>query len=194
MDNEPSIRFDSNADQARREAEKLATYLWENYIEPYDHEQVFFIGIGNAFHGIVKLLTDKGLLFQRTEFIFLPGADFFTEEVYQRVGGVVAFIGNNPVRPVHSPDNPYLSRWYIANSIVFVSHTHSLWSGDRKTSKRYGKLQKSPEKQLHDMISLHKDETFAFIKARAKIGGPKSESPSEVDIVSKEDIVMSLEK
>ena len=61
VDNESSIRFDSNTDQTRREAEKLATYLWENYIEPYDHEQVFFIGIGNAFHGIVKLLTDKGL-------------------------------------------------------------------------------------------------------------------------------------
>jgi histone deacetylase 6 len=61
VDNESTIRFDSNTDQARREAEKLATYLWENYIEPYDHEQVFFIGIGNAFHGVVKLLTDKGL-------------------------------------------------------------------------------------------------------------------------------------
>jgi histone deacetylase 6 len=118
----------------------------------------------------------------------------FTEEVYQRVGGVVAFIGNNPVRPVHSPDNPYLSRWYIANSIVFVSHTHSLWNGDRKTSKRYGKLQKSPEKQLHYMVSAHKDETFAFIQARAKLGGSKSESASDVGSVSKEDIVMSLEK
>jgi histone deacetylase 6 len=106
----------------------------------------------------------------------------------------VAFIGNNPVRPVHSADNPYLSRWYIANSIVFVSHTHSLWNGDRKTSKRYGKLQKSPEKQLHDMISLHKDETFAFIQARAKLGTSKSETSSEVDLVSKEDVVMSLEK
>jgi histone deacetylase 6 len=114
--------------------------------------------------------------------------------VYQRVGGVVVFIGNNPVRPVHSVDNPYLSRWYIDNSIVFVSYTHSLWNGDRKTSKRYGKLQKSPEKQLHDMISLHKDETLAFIQARAKLGGSKSEIASEVEHVSKEDIVMSLEK
>jgi histone deacetylase 6 len=68
-DKESSIRFNSNTDQARREAEKLAIYLWENYIEPYDHEQIFFIGIGNAFHGVVKLLTDKGLLFQRTQVI-----------------------------------------------------------------------------------------------------------------------------
>lgn len=106
----------------------------------------------------------------------------------------MAFIGNNPVRPVHSTDNPYLSRWYIANSIVFVSYTHSLWSGDRKTSKRYGKLQKSPEKQLHEMVARHRDETFAFIEARAKLAGSKSETPSEGDPVSKEDIVMSLEK
>ncbi len=60
----PSYRTDSNADQARREAEKLAAYLWENYIEPYDHDQIFFIGIGNAFHGIVKLLTERGMFFE----------------------------------------------------------------------------------------------------------------------------------
>jgi histone deacetylase 6 len=126
--------------------------------------------------------------------LLLPEIDTFAEEVYQRVGGVVAFIANNPVRPVHSPDNPYLSRWYIANSIVFVSHTHSLWSGDRKTSKRYGKLQKSPEKQLHEMISVHKEETLAFIQERAKLGGTNSESPSDVGLDSREDIVMSLEK
>ena len=60
---ESSIRYDSNAEQARREAEKLAAYLWENYIEPYDHEGIFFIGIGNAFHGVVKLLTERGPYF-----------------------------------------------------------------------------------------------------------------------------------
>jgi histone deacetylase 6 len=192
MPDESPSRSDSNTEQARREAEKLANYLWENYIEPYDHEQIFFIGIGNAFHGVVKLLTEKGLYLNHQPSV---GTDKLSiEEVYQRVGGVVAFIGNNPVRPVHSTDNPYLSRWYIANSIVFVSYTHSLWNGDRKTSKRYGKLQKSPEKQLHDMIARHKEETFAFIQARSKPGGPKSETSSEVDLVNKEDIVMSLEK
>ena len=60
----PIYRTDSNAEQARKEAEKLATYLWENYIEPYDHDRIFFIGIGNAFHGIVKLLTERGLWFE----------------------------------------------------------------------------------------------------------------------------------
>ena len=106
----------------------------------------------------------------------------------------MAFIGNNPVRPVHSTDNPYLSRWYIENSMVFVSHTHSLWNAERKTSKRYGRLQKSPAKQLHDMIAQHKEEAFAFIQARAKLGWMKSEASSEIELVNKEDIMMSLEK
>lgn len=44
------------------------------------------------------------------------------------------------------------------------------------------------------MIARHKDETFAFIQARSKPGGTKSEASSEADLVSKEDIVMSLEK
>jgi hypothetical protein len=44
------------------------------------------------------------------------------------------------------------------------------------------------------MIARHKDETFAFIQARSKPGGTKSETSSEADLVSKEDIVMSLEK
>jgi hypothetical protein len=44
------------------------------------------------------------------------------------------------------------------------------------------------------MVARHKDETFAFIQARSKLGGTRSENSSEVDLVSKEDIVMSLEK
>ena len=79
MPDELPSRFDSNPEQARREAEKLATYLWENYIEPYDHEQIFFIGIGNAFHGVVKLLTEKGLYLNHQLSVALTG---FLQKTY----------------------------------------------------------------------------------------------------------------
>lgn len=79
MPDESPSRFDSNPEQARREAEKLATYLWENYIEPYDHEQIFFIGIGNAFHGVVKLLTEKGLYLNHQLSVVLTG---FSQKTY----------------------------------------------------------------------------------------------------------------
>ena len=49
-------------DEAQQQAENLAVYLWENYIETSDAENLFFMGVGNAFHGIVKLLCDRGML------------------------------------------------------------------------------------------------------------------------------------
>jgi hypothetical protein len=47
-------------EEAQKQAEKLTGYLWENYIEPSEAENLFFMGVGNAFHGIVRLLCDKG--------------------------------------------------------------------------------------------------------------------------------------
>ena len=113
--------------------------------------------------------------------------------MYQSVSGVVAFIANNPVRPIHSPDNPFLSKWYINNSMVFVSHTHSLWESDRKTSKRYGRLFKSPASQLHEIMLQHRSEVFVFIRERTKAEEMKSGNSGD-EFVSREDIVMSLEK
>ena len=74
--------------------------------------------------------------------------------------------------------------------MVLVSHTHSLWMADRKTSKRYGRLAKSPAQYLHEMVALHRNEVFAFIQQRAKM---KSESSTEAELEPKEDIVMSTE-
>lgn len=56
-----TYRNQPEGDRAQGESEKLVGYLWENYIEPYDHEKIVFIGIGNAFQGIVKFLSERGL-------------------------------------------------------------------------------------------------------------------------------------
>jgi len=76
---EPEHRPGGIAMHLMWEAEKLAIYLWENYIEPYDHEQIFFIGIGNAFHGVVKLLTEKGLYLNHQLSVALTG---FLQKTY----------------------------------------------------------------------------------------------------------------
>jgi hypothetical protein len=57
---QPSSYLKPNNEEAQKQAEKLAGYLWENYIEPSDAENLYFMGVGNAFHGIVKLLCDRG--------------------------------------------------------------------------------------------------------------------------------------
>ncbi|KAF7509230.1 hypothetical protein GJ744_008290 [Endocarpon pusillum] len=169
---QPSSYLKPNNEEAQKQAEKLAGYLWENYIEPSEAENLYFMGVGNAFHGIVKLLCDR-------------------DSVHQRVTSVIVFINDNPVRPVHSNENPSLSRWYSQNSNVFVAHTHSLWSKtDRKMSRRYGKVERSPGATLNEMLIVHRDQVFSLLAERS---GSNQIEPGE-RMNETDDLVMSLEK
>lgn len=48
-------------DIARKEGEKLTTYIWENYVEPYKFPGgIFLMGAGTAFHALAKLVSDNG--------------------------------------------------------------------------------------------------------------------------------------
>ena len=104
--------------------------------------------------------------------------------------GVIVFIADNPVRPVHSNENPWLSKWYSQNSNVFVAHGHSLWSKtDRKMSRRYGKVERSPGATLNEMLIMHRSQVFAWLAERTGLDGAEKEASEET-----EDLVMSLEK
>jgi len=127
------VSYSSHAtDVARQESEKLADYVWENYIEPYEFEGgIWLIGAGNAFYAVAKLIGSK-------------------DTVYQRCRGVIGFICQNALRPVSSVSNnsPFISSWYRERSRIFVSDNHDVWRKQeegKKISKRYGKLIKSPE-------------------------------------------------
>jgi hypothetical protein len=51
----------TTTDAARKEGEKLAMYLWENYVEPYDFPGgIFLVGAGSAFHALAKLVSENG--------------------------------------------------------------------------------------------------------------------------------------
>lgn len=140
----------NNADLARREAEKLATYLWENYIEPVatpdnvDKREIFLMGCGHAFHAVARLISEN-------------------DNVYQSLTGVVGFIATNPVRPVKNNANPWVSSWYRENSLVFVSNNHSLWKKEGKVSKRYGRLEGSDGVCLNEMMKLEEQRVWEWI-------------------------------
>jgi hypothetical protein len=123
------------------------------------------------------------------------------EAVSQRVTGVIVFIAENPVRPIHSNELPWLSKWYSQNSNVFVSHTHSLWTQtERKMSRRYGKVSRSAGTSLNEMLMLHEEQVFAWISAKTGLDGLDSgaavtATASGVKAVKgREELVMSLEK
>ena len=96
-----------------------------------------------------------------------------------------------------SYDNPDLTRWYSRNSLVLVAYVHGLWvgTGDRKMSRRYGSVKKSPGRSLGEMLDLHAEEIFRWIAGRA---GLESAAVIAVDIVPQiragpEDLVLTRE-
>ncbi|KAJ5563097.1 Histone deacetylase HdaA [Penicillium sp. DV-2018c] len=128
--------------------EELAGYLWDNYIDAHQATEIFLVGVGNAFVGVVNLLMNR-------------------ENLYKRVNGVVSFVSETPVKAVASNTQTWLSKWYRENSLVFVSNTHGVWDVDRKPSKRYGHLVRSPRTELNDMLAQHKEEVCEWISDRA---------------------------
>ncbi|KAE8149612.1 hypothetical protein BDV25DRAFT_156032 [Aspergillus avenaceus] len=169
---EPSGKYEEEEDNRPTATEELAGYLWDNYIEPNDATEIFFLGIGNAFYGVANLLINRDTL-------------------YKRVNGVVSFVAENPVRAVASHTQVWLSRWYKDNSLVFVSHAHGVWNTDdnrRKPSKRYGHLIQSSKSGLSEMLVNHKDEVFRWIEERAddQEGESEEEKPRRTTIKAAE--------
>jgi histone deacetylase 6 len=56
----PPGKYESEDENRPTATEDLAGYLWDNYIEPNDATQIFFIGIGDAFFGVANLLINRG--------------------------------------------------------------------------------------------------------------------------------------
>ncbi len=67
------------------------------------------------------------------------------------------------------------------NSLIFVANNHLVWNMEpqKKRSKRYGNLVKSPAKALNDMLTEHQNTVQQFILSR--VSKKKGVSPEEVD-------------
>lgn len=57
----PHTSHTTGAEDARLEAEvkELICYLWDNYIQLYDAEDVFIMGVGYSYVGIKMLLLNR---------------------------------------------------------------------------------------------------------------------------------------
>ncbi|KAL6720241.1 Histone deacetylase hda1 [Lecanora helva] len=143
-------------------ANELAIYLWENYIEYYtpaicnDASHVFFIGVGSAYETIVNLLETRCVQGLEQDFL-------------NRVSGLINFVSENLLKPVaNQPVISSLPKWYKNNSLVFVANDHLVWEMEpqKKRSKRYGNLVKSPTKGLNDMLIHHQADVHRWIMSR----------------------------
>lgn len=117
------------------------------------------------------------------------------DRVHPRITSVVAFIANNPVRPVTNQSDPWIQGWYKENSRVFVSPTHSLWEKqkDKKISKRYGTVVKTDARGLHEMMLRHRRDVWGWIGARLGFDDEEEEMEQDAEkgVADGADIVMT---
>ncbi|KAI1388429.1 putative histone deacetylase A [Hypoxylon trugodes] len=133
----------------QRQIQELVCYIWDNYLQLYDVEDLFLVGVGNAYVGIKVLLTNR--------------------DCKSRIAGVINFVIGN-LRPVKSETDTELSSWYKHNSLVYVANDHACWKdgelAKKLLKKRFGGVQRSPEGGLNRMMETHAKETFQFITDR----------------------------
>lgn len=131
------------------QARDLATYLWENYIEPHDATQVFFLGIGSAYTPLLELLG-------QTEACTQPDSIFKL---------FFAFVAESGISSIKRATDDNIGSWYSQHSRIFVANDHHVWDPNRtrKLRKKYGNLVRSNYTALEEMVVGHRDEVFEML-------------------------------
>ncbi|KAH7149759.1 histone deacetylase [Dactylonectria estremocensis] len=133
----------------QEQIQSLVCYLWDNYLQLYDVNDIFIMGVGNAYLGVKVLLLNR--------------------DCKSSISGVVNFVTGN-LRPVKSDIDADLSSWYKENSRVYVAGDHACWSDHdltRKVNKRrFGTVVRSPMFGLNKMMQGHAVEAQEWILSR----------------------------
>ncbi|KAF2033458.1 hypothetical protein EK21DRAFT_58471 [Setomelanomma holmii] len=146
---------------------EMASYLWENYIEPNDATQVFFMGIGDAYLGLVDLLS-------RNEACTEPDGI---------VECLIGFVADTTIQSIKRATDDMIAQWYYEHSKIFVKNSHFVWdpSRVRKLRRKLGNLVKSPQDSLDTMLEEHLGEVQEVLSKR------KSEYEEINDVSSRTD-------
>lgn len=186
--------YTPSMDDGRLQAEvkELMCYLWDNYLQLYEADQIFIVGVGYAYLGIKMLLLNRSdasppgafLLGGRaaephrdTPIFYYSAADgvfLFNTDCRSKLSGVVSFV-NGHLRPVRSDVDESLSHWYKNNSRVFVTDNHACWIDPKLEAKikkrRFGTVIRSPELGLNAMMKRHFHDMTDFILKSCTNGG-----------------------
>ena len=130
-----------------REATLLLTYLWDNYIELNESAQVFLMGTNTGHGAIINFIKAN------------------EERVHEKLTAAISFVEDVPLQSCKSATNDLLATWYYTSSLVFVSPDHAFWASDlaRKPKKRFGKIHRSSQDTVRDMLMEHKQAVFDLL-------------------------------
>lgn len=128
-------------------AQDLCIYLWDDYIEYFSATNIVFIGVGEAYSGIVYLAGHRDL---RT-----------------RVKSIVAFVDDIPLRAISPVIDEYISDWFYHNSLVFTSNEHTIWDpsvNPKKPRRKFGRVIRSSSVGTARVARERFDEAREYIE------------------------------
>ncbi|KOS18449.1 Histone deacetylase clr3 [Escovopsis weberi] len=133
----------------QEQVQSLICYLWDNFLQLCDTNEIVLMGVGNAYLGVKILLIRR--------------------ECREKIAGIVNFVTGN-LRPVKSDIDNGLSSWYKDNSRVYVASDHACWSDPDLTRKvhkrRFGTVVRSSKCGLNNMMQEHAGEAQQWILDR----------------------------
>lgn len=166
---DPEVGYVKADDPGKRalQTRELATYLWDNYIEPNDATQVFLMGIGDAYHGLVDLLS----------------LNESTTESSSPVQCLIGFVAGTTIQSVKRATDDNISYWYHDHTRIFVKNSHFVWDPTRvrKVRRKLGNLVKSPKDTLDEMLEEHFEEVQTMLLEMKNDSEENTASSSQTD-------------
>ncbi|KAG6015062.1 hypothetical protein E4U54_004372 [Claviceps lovelessii] len=146
----------------QEQIQQLACYLWDNFLQLYETDEIFLMGVGNAYLGVKVLLINR--------------------DCKSKIAGIVNYVTGN-LRPIKSDIDPDLSLWYKENSRVYVAGDHACWSDPDLTKKvqkrRFGTVVRSPKISLNEMMQRHAAEAQQWILSRTSSSASQGDTTEE---------------
>jgi len=136
-----------SVDYRTREATQLLTYLWDNYVEINESTHVILMGTNTGHGAIVNFIKAN------------------EERAQARMTRAISFVEDVPFQSCKSATNEDLAKWYFFSSLVYISTLHNFWQSEYalKIKKRFGRVSRSAEASISDMLLAHKDEVTATL-------------------------------
>ncbi|CBX90551.1 hypothetical protein LEMA_P066770.1 [Plenodomus lingam JN3] len=160
------VKSDNSTVRAQR-ARELASYLWVNYIEPNEATQVFLMGIGDAYLGLVDLLSQH----ENTTYDTSP------------VELLIGFVAETTIQSIKRATDDNIQFWYHDHTRIFVKNSHYVWdpSRQRKVRRKLGNLVRSSKDTLDDMLEEHLEEIKTLLLEKRSEYDENNESSSRTD-------------
>ncbi|KAL7267452.1 Histone deacetylase hda1 [Rhizina undulata] len=126
---------------------ELCTLIWDNCLRMTDATKIIFIGVGEAFRGLLHLLSYHDS---------------------KRVRGCLSLIGDKNVRAIsRNCVNSHSHEWYYSNSLALVNKGHQVLSREN-LSKRFGKIVESSAEDLEGVLKTSSEDVKGWITERIR--------------------------